>query len=448
MNTTYREFAIEQWLQHIQSQHWRTIDLTLQRVTQVWNNLQGQCANFTLVVAGTNGKGSSVSMLDAVFRQSGKRTGSYTSPHLVRFNERIRIDGVEASDQAICQAFSQIEYARDGIPLTYFEFATLAALLIFQRYKVDITILEVGMGGRLDAVNMVDNDLVLMTSIDVDHEQWLGSERESIAAEKAGVIKPEGMVVCADPNMPNSVSAIANQQNATLIAAGRDYTIEVMAKSALENTASDHSVCWNSNHPSIPQDWRCMSRLIPPFSGNHQMTNLGGVVAALALSNSKIAVSVTDLIPGLRKARLAARCQVMLERSAHCAEVIVDVAHNQASAIELAAFLSERECAGVTHAVIGVLADKTLEQIITPVMAHIDYWFLASLPGERGQSGTQLADKMQQIINHPQQHIADIADNAVAAYLAAIDQAKAEDRVVIFGSFYTVGDIIAHLEQT
>ena len=429
-------FDLQQWLEHIQNQHWRTIDLTLLRVAQVWNNLQGQCADFTLVVAGTNGKGSSISMLDGVFRQSGKCTGSYTSPHLVRFNERIKINGIEAIDADICHAFERIEQARDGIPLTYFEFGTLAALLVFEQHSVDVALLEVGMGGRLDAVNIVHNDLVLITSIDIDHQQWLGSERESIAAEKAGVIKPEGIVVCSDPNLPNSILARARQQNATVIAAGRDY--------AITENGSDN-ICWSSDHAKTPQDWHHISPLVAPFGGKHQITNLGGVVAALALTSNQTGVRVTDIAPGLRRVSLSARCQVLMARSDHCPEVIIDVAHNQASAIELARFLAERECAGATYAVIGVLADKTLEQIIQPIMAHIDYWYLATLSGERGQTGEQLADKLKQVVHHPK-WIA--RENPVSAYLAAIAQAKAEDRVVIFGSFYTVGDIIAHLEQT
>lgn len=436
MNTAYLDFGLEKWLEHIQNQHWRTIDLTLERVSQVWNNLEGKCADFTLVVAGTNGKGSSVSMLDGVFQQAGKRTGSYTSPHLVRFNERIRIAGVEATDDDICQAFVRIEQARAGIPLTYFEFGTLAALLIFEQYNVDITILEVGMGGRLDAVNIVHNDLVLMTSIGLDHEQWLGSERESIAAEKAGVIKPGGMVVCSDPDIPNNVLAISSQQNATVVAAERDYSIERDENGRLR---------WESNHAEIPQAWRCINALLSPFNGEHQIANLGGVVAALALTSNKTGVTVADINQGLNRATLSARCQVMTKRSNNCPEVIVDVAHNHDSAIKLAEFLSGRECAGKTYAVIGVLADKALEQIIEPMMAHVDYWFLASLSGQRGQTGEQLASKLTQIAEHSKWVI---KKNPVDAYLFAMEQAKTEDRVVIFGSFYIVGDIIHYAQKT
>ena len=393
-------------------------------------------------------------MLDGVLRQAGNRTGCYTSPHLVRFNERIRIAGAVASDADICHALSRIEQARDGIPLTYFEFGTLAALLVFEQYNVDIAILEVGMGGRLDAVNIVHNDLVLMTSIDVDHAQWLGADRESIGAEKAGVIKHGGIVVCTDADTPNSVLAIAKQQNATLIRASKDYSIdaisnEVIATTVAENTTGETRLCWKSNHTDIPQDWRCLSPLVAPFGGKHQITNLGGVVATLALSCDKTGVSTTDLVPGLGRSKLSARCQVLTKRSTNCPEVIVDVAHNRASAGELARFLAERTCAGATYAIIGVLADKQIKHIIDPVMAYIDYWFLATLAGERGQTGIQLADKLKQIVDDakpPRCPKWETSDNPVAAYSAAIARAKAEDRVVVFGSFYTVGDIINHLE--
>lgn len=451
MSSAYLNFGLHKWLEHIQNQHHRSIDLTLERITQVWRKLDGKCANFTVVVAGTNGKGSSVSMLDGVFQQAGKRTGTYTSPHLVRFNERIKITGAEASDADICRAFVQIEQARADIPLTYFEFGTLAALLIFQHHNVDISILEVGMGGRLDAVNMVDNDLVLITSIGIDHQQWLGVERETIAAEKAGVIKQGGRVICSEPNIPDSVLAIAQQRNAILLGSERDYSIGQVSNSAndpngVHREGGNGAVLrWKSRHAEIPQAWRCINSLVIPFNGNHQIANLGGVVAALALTSDKTGVTVADLAQGLSKVRLLARCQVLSGRTSYCPEVIVDVAHNQDSSIKLAEFLSTRKCAGKTYAIIGVLADKALAQIVKPMLAQVDYWFLTSLSGERGQSGAQLASKLTQIDKQPSWVI---EKNPVAAYLAAMKQANAEDRVVIFGSFYLVGDIINYFMQT
>ena len=183
----YHGFDLDQWLDHIQNQHWRSIELTLDRVSEVWQRLQGQKAPFVITIAGTNGKGSCVAMLESILRHSGQRTGSYTSPHLVHYNERVCIDGQPVSDEAICAGFRQIESARAEIPLTYFEFGTLCALLVFMQHGVDAWVLETGMGGRLDAVNIIQNDIALITSIGLDHEQWLGSDREEIGREKSGV---------------------------------------------------------------------------------------------------------------------------------------------------------------------------------------------------------------------------------------------------------------------
>ena len=414
------------------------MDLSLDRVSKVWDRVSNIADNhgtgYTIVIAGTNGKGSCVSMLNAVFQHGGKTTGAYTSPHLVRYNERILLNGEEASDQEICTAFIQIEKSRGSIPLTYFEYGTLCALLIFQKHNVDVSILEVGLGGRLDAVNIVDSDLVLITSIGIDHEQWLGTDREQIAAEKAGIIKQNGVVVCADPEIPESVLKISREREAVLLGAGRDYFFEESGK----------SIHWHSNHPAVPKEWCSLSSLISPFSGTHQRINLAGVVATLAMASRDTGISVQDLTSGICEAEIFARCQVITERTDALPEVIIDVAHNRDSAIELARFLDSRSCPGNTFAVLGVLADKPLDQLLEPIKDHVDHWILASLGGERGQTAQELAVKLATIVRNP----AWTASNSpVEAYMATMAVAKPEDRIVIFGSFYTVGDIIAHIEH-
>jgi dihydrofolate synthase/folylpolyglutamate synthase len=414
------------------------MDLSLDRVSEVWERVSKTADNhgpgYTIVIAGTNGKGSCVSMLNTVFQRGGKTTGAYTSPHLVRYNERILVNGEEASDLEICNAFIRIEEFRGSTPLTYFEYGTLCALLIFQDHNVDISILEVGLGGRLDAVNMVDSDLVLITSIGIDHEQWLGTDREQIAAEKAGVIKQNSMVVCADPDVPESVITISGEREAVLLVAGRDYFID----------ESGQGIHWRSDHPSVPGEWRSLSSLVPPFRGRHQRINLAGVVATLAMASRDTGISVQDLMSGIGQAKIFGRCQVITERSESVPEVIIDVAHNRDSARELARFLASRRCPGETYAVLGVLADKALDQLIDPIRDHVDHWILASLKGERGQTAQQLAAKLTRSVRNP----AWISTNSpVEAYVAAMTMAKPADRVVIFGSFYTVGDIINHIEQ-
>ena len=425
----FESYTLKDWLVHIQRQHFRTIDLSLDRITRVWANLGGKCTGYTIVVAGTNGKGSSVSMLDAVFQQGGKRTGAYTSPHLVRYNERIRICGQAVSDHEICDAFCHIEPFRNDIPLTWFEYSTLCALVIFQRRHVEIALLEVGMGGRLDAVNMVNNDLVLITSIGLDHEYWLGADREEIAAEKAGVIKRNGMVVCTESDIPASLVDIADQKQASLIAAQRDYFVEAQQK----------TINWSSNHAAIPVPWQRVEQLSTPLQGEHQKANLGGVVTALAISSTRTGLEISDLQPGLDKCSLAARCQVIRQSP----DVIVDVAHNEDSARQLAGYLKQQPCPGRTIAVLGMLEDKAADKIIAAMATVIDQWILATLTGERGQSSQTLAGKITSVLENvvPVCH-----DRPVDAYCDAICRAEAKDRVVIFGSFYMVGDILGFLE--
>ncbi len=423
-------FDLDRWLEHIQSQHSRTIDLTLDRVRQVWQALGCPQPEFNVVVAGTNGKGSSISILESVFACTGKRTGAYTSPHLVRFNERIRINRSEATDDEICHAFRTIEAARGGVPLTYFEYGTLCALLVFSRKNVEVGLLEVGMGGRLDAVNMVESDIVLITSIGIDHEQWLGSDREKIGAEKAGVIRENGVVVCADPEIPGSILRTASERNATLLVADVDYGIR----------RSGNAFDWESRHAVIPASWRRLENMHVPYPGDHQFSNLGGSIAVVCATVDKVGTTREDLQRGLRQARIAARCQVI--RETPC--VVVDVAHNRDSAVQLSRFLEARPCRGRTVAVFGVLADKVLDRIVLPLERLTDHWYLATLGGDRGQTAKNLGARLDRVLDNP---LWSVHGSPARAYARALLEAGNEDRIVIFGSFQTVGDIMADLRD-
>ncbi len=434
--SNYRHYTLNDWLQHIQTQHWRSVDLTLERVARVWQNLGCQLDGLRIAVAGTNGKGSCVAMLEAVLRDAGLKTGSYTSPHLVRYNERVRIDCRAVDDRALCDAFTEIERARDGIPLTYFEFGTLCALVIFRRQRVDVSILEVGMGGRLDAVNIIDNDIALITSIGIDHAQWLGANRESIAAEKAGILKKNALGVCSDPAPPPDIARIAAEQNCTLLQNGVDYQIEYIN--------DDDGIHWRSDHSAIAKTWRRVAGLRQPISGVRQADNLGGVVAVLALTHARTGVTQKNLINGLANTRLMARCQII--PATHTApEIILDVAHNPDSAHDLAVFLAQRKVAGKTHGVLGMLADKPVAEINTALGGIIDRWYLATIVGERGQTAEELKRALTMVLGHDAP--VTCHDSPVVAALSALAEVDARDRVVIFGSFYTVGDIIAHFEH-
>ena len=424
-------YTLADWSEHIQTRHWRSIDLTLERVAAVWENLGGRVSGLVIAVAGTNGKGSCVAMLEAVLGNAGLCVGCYTSPHLVRYNERVRVGGRAADDAALCAAFAEIEAARGGIPLTYFEFGTLCALRIFQRRRVDVSLLEVGMGGRQDAVNLVDNDVALITDIGIDHAQWLGANREAIATEKAGILKKNALAVCADPAPPSAIARIAAERHCALLQSGTDYQVE----------RSGAGIRWHSAHPALSQ-WSPVTELRQPFGGARQLSNLGGVVATLALTSGRTGVSEANLRAGLEHARLPARCQVI----AGAPEIVLDVAHNHDSAAHLAAFLGQRKTAdhGKTCGVLGMLADKPVADILSAMHGVIDRWHLATLTGERGQSAAALK---KQLVKAGSASPAACYDSPLAAYLGALAEAEDRDRVVIFGSFHTVGDIIAHFEH-
>ncbi len=405
--------------------------MTLERIREVWARLNGKNPGFTIIVGGTNGKGSTISMLESAFCSSGLLTGAYTSPHLVRYNERIRVGGVEASDQALCDAFCQIETVRREIALTYFEYSTLCALVVFCHAKVDVSLLEVGMGGRLDATNMIDGDISVITSIGIDHEQWLGSSREGIATEKAGIMRPLKPIICSDPEPPSNIAISANTTNALLLQANLAFSI----------STNTNGFLWQSNHQDFGSNWGRVQVPFIPLAGKHQIANLAGVIAVLAMVENLIEFDQSDALQGLANSRLAARCEIL-----QCEPlVIIDVAHNADSAIKLASFLDDNSVSGKTIGVFGVLEDKSLDVILTPIRDHIDFWMLASLHGERGQTSNELLEKMMEF---DQDLDCLCFDSPVSAYEQAKKSANPEDRVVIFGSFYTVGDIIGHIQTS
>ena len=428
----FRQFDLAQWLEYIQRQHWRTIEMELDRISDVWRRLDGQCSRLVFTVAGTNGKGSCVAMLESVLRHSGLKTGSYTSPHLVRYNERVCIDGQPASDGLLIDAFCEIEQARGKIPLTYFEFGTLLALRVFQMEKVDVSILETGMGGRLDAVNMVANDVALITSVGLDHQQWLGDDVETIAREKAGIINNGGRAVFASGEMPDAIAEGAENAGAMLWKSGRDFEIKPES-----NTGFWRFVVTN---PDVAADWRNISGLQPPFIGRHQIQNLGGVIASLAMTAEHTGVRPEHLGPGLEQTTIIARCQI-IDRSPL---TVLDVAHNEGSANELAAFLESHPVDGGTHAVFGVLEDKDLMSILGAISPLVDVWHLATLTGERGRTSAELGQKLLAL--WPQANCNEY-DSPVSAWEGAKAYLRGTDRLIIFGSFYTVGDILASLES-
>ncbi|MHB1950768.1 MAG: bifunctional tetrahydrofolate synthase/dihydrofolate synthase [Acidiferrobacteraceae bacterium] len=409
------------WLSRLETLHPSPMDLGLERVAQVQERLGLRACPFAIVsVAGTNGKGSVVAMLEAMYRAGGFRVGAYTSPHLFRFNERIRVDGADCSDGSIVQAFEQVEQARGDVSLTYFEFGTLAAAVLFRQRQVQVAVLEVGLGGRLDAVNAFDPDVAIVTSIGLDHQEYLGPDRESIAREKAGIFRAGRPAVCGDPEPPLTIDAEARRIGATLFQWGRDFA-------------------WRRDEDSW--SWRCGGKVLPGLPlpvmrGIHQLHNAASAVMATELLRARFPVSAADVRAGLM-ARLPARFEVRSLPGEP--EVIFDVAHNGAAASSLAANLAAMPLKRRTLAVCGVLRDKPVEDIGRALAGSIDVWHLVTLPGIRGAPASEIGARLRTagaagtLCAHP---------DPMTGFRAARAEASAEDRIVVFGSFLTVSAIM------
>lgn len=414
-----RFVTLDDWLRWQETLHPKTIDLGLERVRAVGQRLYpGAPSCIVITVAGTNGKGSCVAFLDSILRAAGYRVGAYTSPHLLRYNERIRIDGAEAEDGALCQTFARIDAARDDISLTYFEFGTLAALELFRTAQVDVAVLEVGLGGRLDAVNSVDADAALVTGIGLDHTDWLGPDRNSIGYEKAGIYRAGRPAICADPDPPPSLLQQAERIGALLLRVGCDYRF---ARAG----ATWHWQAGDTRLDALP---------LPALAGAHQLGNAAAALMTLHSLRARLPVTDAAIRQGLRNARLPGRFQVFPGP----VEWILDVAHNPQGAAVLAANLRERSCSGRTWAIMGLLADKDAGGVIAALRGVVDAWYTVTLSGARGRDATALRDAL-----HDAGANAEASVDPEAACQSARAAAQHGDRIVVFGSFHLVAPVLA-----
>ena len=414
-----RPSNLPDWLAYLETLHPKSIAMGLERVEAVASRLGIRIACPVVTVAGTNGKGSTCAMLESIYRHAGYHTGLYMSPHLLRFNERVRIGGEEAADSALVAAFDTVETARSGspdVPLTYFEFTTLAALLLFQQAGLDVLILEVGLGGRLDAVNVIDADVAVVTTIDVDHVEYLGPTREDIAREKAGIMRAGRIAVCGEPDPPRSLIESARATGAALWRIGREYGYETQA------------LQWRYHGPGgarygLPQ---------PALRGAYQVGNAATVLAAIDALRERLPVAAGAIRDGLVHVELAGRFQVLPGRPT----VVLDVAHNPHAARALADVLGTMGYFAATRAVFGMLADKDIDGVIGALRERVDVWHVASLPGPRGASAAELVRRLREAgVAEPavRSH-----DSIAQAFLAARDEAQETDRIAAFGSFLTV----------
>ncbi len=421
--------SLADWLDWQQSLNPRSIDLGLQRVAEVLQQLQ-LSADFpcpVITLAGTNGKGSTVALVESILSESGLKVGCYTSPHILTYNERIRLQQQPVSDALLCQAFEAIDQARGALPLTFFEFGTLAALLIFVQQQVDVAVLEVGLGGRLDAVNVIDADVAVITSIDIDHVEWLGADRESIAREKAGIMRAVRPAIIAFDDPPASLLQHADTLGATLIRKGIDYQFDRSADAG-----------WQLQSTSI-----MLQQLpVPALQGEFQLQNAAAAILAIEALRDKAGQILEGVTPqtiaqGLQRVQLAGRFQQLVQQP----PVWVDVAHNRQSAEVLAQLLQQTAPASAnTIAVVAMLADKAVDEVLQMMQPVVDCWCSAGLDVARGLAAKNMAQAVREL--HAGVRLS-ACETVAEACAQALDQAAANDRIIVFGSFYTVAEATA-----
>ena len=414
---------LDEWLAHLETAHPVGIDMGLSRINRVKESLGLQFHCTVITVGGTNGKGSTCAFLESILLAAGYRVACHTSPHLLRFHERARIQGREATDAELLQSFNRVEQARCRIEnaptLTYFEFTTLAIMDLFANAGIDVAILEVGMGGRLDAVNIVDADCAIVTSIDLDHMAYLGNTREAIAFEKAGIFRTNASAICADPVPPQSLIDHAKAIGADLWLMGKDYSFE----------GDQQQWGWSGRGK------RFSGLAYPALRGANQLLNASAVIAALMALHDRLPVSAQDIRNGFALVELPGRFQVLAGKPT----IVMDVAHNPHAAATLAQSLDKMGYHPYTFAIFGAMADKDIDGVLKPMMDLVDYWYCADLPIARAAKASDLAKQIQLRGKE-----AEVFAQAGAAYQMALDKAGEGDRIIVFGSFYTVAGVMAY----
>jgi len=424
--------SLDAWLTHLETAHPVGIDMGLGRISQVKDALKLEFACPIFTVGGTNGKGSTCAILETILLKAGYRVGCHTSPHLLSFNERARIDGEQASDADLLPHFEAVEAARvslaQPVSLTYFEFTTLAIMHLFASRGLDAVIFEVGLGGRLDAVNILDTDCAIITSIDLDHTEYLGDTREKIGFEKAGIFRAGKPAICADPMAPQTLIDHAAEIGADLWLFGRDFRYEGQAGSERQQ--------WSY----VGRAQRRSALAYPALRGANQLINTSAALAALEALRDRLPVSAQDIRLGLANVELPGRFQVLPGKPA----VILDVGHNPHAAAVLGQNLGSMGYFPYTYAVFGMMRDKDIAGVLQHLKGEIDHWCVTDLPGPRAATAEQLEATLRTA------GVEDGADSSVTRYASpaeafqdALKRATENDRIIVFGSFLTVAGVMA-----
>ncbi len=420
--------SLADWLAHCNAMHPKTMDLSLERTQEVARRLGIQFTVPVIVVAGTNGKGSTCAMIDSMARHAGYRVGVYQKPELVHFTERCRIGGQPVTEEALTTQFAAVEAARGELTLTQFEFTTLAIVRLLSMADLDLIVLEVGLGGRYDSVNAFDADVSVITSIDLDHMQWLGPDRESIGLEKAQIMRSGRPVIVSDPAPPQSVVKHAQDVGADLWLVGRDFSFE----------GDRQQWGWNARHGEFKRRYSGLS--YPALRGANQLLNAAGAIAALLALKDRLPINAQAVRTGLAMVDLPGRFQIVPGQPT----LVLDVAHNPHSVAALAVNLDAMGYFPQTHAVFGAMADKDIASMLHHMVPLVDVWYCCDLPLERAAKAVDLA----QVVCHlaagriggpPQVHTHGGPSAALRAAAAAADPV---DRIVVFGSFLTVGGVL------
>jgi dihydrofolate synthase/folylpolyglutamate synthase len=419
--------TLSDWLALLESRHAEThIDMGLDRVRAVKERMGLEFKCPVIMVAGTNGKGSTCAMLESILLRAGYRVGLYIKPHFLAFNERARLNGEDASDAALVEAFNAVEGVRGETSLTYFEFTTLAIMHLLSKAPIDVAILEVGLGGRLDAVNVIDADVSIVTSIDIDHKEYLGETREEIGFEKAGIFRPGKAAICSDPMPPQSLVRHAEDIGADLWLLGRDFNYQ------------GDQLQWSYGGREVRRN----SLAYPALRGANQLLNASAALAALEALRMQLPAGAQEVRTGLALVELPGRFQVLPGRPA----IVYDVAHNPHAAATLAQNLGNMGYHPFTYAVFGIMQDKDIDAVIAPLAQYIDHWCVADLPSPRSSKATELAAKLE-ALRPAGAKAEDFSATAFAnpgeAFANALSRATEGDRIVVFGSFYTVAGVMA-----